>query len=73
MKRNHNGSLALLGFVVVVVVLWGLILPRVARWQAVQDRADRFSKAGINPAAIYYSDHPSMKEIEARVSRKWNR
>lgn len=73
MQRNHNGSIALLGFVVAVVVMWGLILPRVARWQSVQDRADRFSKAGINPAAIYYSDHPSMREIEARVARKWNR
>ncbi|MCU0711485.1 MAG: hypothetical protein MUC43_05465 [Pirellula sp.] len=73
MKRNHNGSLALFGFVVVVVVLWGLILPRVAQWRAVREREDRFSKAGIHPAAIYYSDHPSMKEIEGRVSRKWNR
>lgn len=52
------------------LVLWGIVLPRIAQWDSVQNRADLYSKAGINPAAIYYTDHPSMQEIEARVKRK---
>ena len=66
------------GLVLVVVllsgfVLWGVVLPRMAEWESVRNRADRFSKAGIDPAAIYYSDHPSMNEIEERVYKKLNR
>ncbi|MCU0718595.1 MAG: hypothetical protein MUC83_02740 [Pirellula sp.] len=54
-------------------VLWGVVLPRMAEWETVRNRADLFSEAGIHPAAIYYSDHPSMNEIESRVARKLNR
>ncbi|MFN7877075.1 MAG: hypothetical protein ACK5PB_17285 [Pirellula sp.] len=55
------------------VVLWGFVLPRIATWESVRNRVNRFSEAGINPAAIYYTDHPSMQEIEARVARKLSR
>jgi hypothetical protein len=67
------------GVTILVVVLllgfflWGFVLPRIAEWESVRNRAERFSKAGINPAAIYYSDHPGMNEIEGRVERKLNR
>lgn len=68
MGRTLLAALSVFG-----VILWGVVLPRVAKWETVRNRADRFSEAGINPAAIYYSDHPSMQEIEARVARKLQR
>lgn len=65
-----TGMMLLIAMSVSVVLLWGYVLPRIATWESVRNRANRFSEAGINPAAIYYTDHPSMREIEARVARK---
>jgi hypothetical protein len=72
-SSRNTGGLVLVIVLLSGFVLWGAVLPRMAEWESVRNRADRFSKAGIDPAAIYYSDHPSMNEIEARVNRKLNR
>lgn len=75
-KRHISSPFGIAGRTLLIVVLvtgaflWGYVLPRIATWESVRNRANRFSEAGINPAAIYYTDHPSMEEIEARVARK---
>lgn len=51
----------------VIVVCWGFVLPRLAKVPSVRDRIDRFEQAGINPSAVFYTDHPKMAEIERRM------
>jgi hypothetical protein len=53
----------------VFAVVWCGLLPIVASWEVVKARTDRFEEVGINPAAIYYTDHPSMREMESKIEQ----
>ena len=53
--------------VVAIVACWGFVLPKLAQLPSVRDRIDRFEQAGINPSAVFYTDHPKMAEIERRI------
>jgi hypothetical protein len=33
---------------------------------------EQFEQAGINPSAVFYTDHPKMAEIERRIDRVVN-
>jgi hypothetical protein len=58
------GCLAAMAFV------WGWILPRLVTLDAVRSRIDSNRKAGINPTAVFYTDHPKMQEIENRIKNR---
>lgn len=69
MSPQRRGQLALVLVVAACAVVWCGVLPIVARWEVVRARTDRFEEAGINPSAIYYTDHPSMRDMESKIEQ----
>lgn len=41
-------------------LLWTQVFPQLAASKPVTERIARFEAQGIDPAAIYYTDHPRM-------------
>lgn len=62
---NRVLSLAAVG--AAVAVIWLLILPPLGEIPSVRERIERNRNAGINPTAVFYTDHPAMPEIERRI------
>jgi hypothetical protein len=52
-----------------VTVVWLVVLPRLARTPAVQERAHWLQVSGVNPAAFNYSDHPASQEMLRTLER----
>ncbi|MBC8350660.1 MAG: hypothetical protein H8E66_01655 [Planctomycetes bacterium] len=50
-----------------IVVIWGLVLPRLERMPTVQARIKHLNENGIDPAALFYSDHEGMGRWEASI------
>lgn len=53
---------------IVMAWIWLVLLPRIAEIPAVTQRIEKLRTAGINPTAVFYTDHPGMKEIEQSVA-----
>ena len=55
-----------------VVVVWGMVLPRVARLGPVAGDMEFLESRGVDPSARYYTDQPigwrSAAAIEEKVS-----
>lgn len=56
MSDRRRGAAMLAGFAAAVIVIWGAVLPRIARMPAMRRSIETTERLGINPAAIYYSD-----------------
>jgi hypothetical protein len=39
--------------------MWGFVFPRLAARPAMQDKLERLQERGIDPGAMFYSDHPA--------------
>jgi hypothetical protein len=50
-------------------LVWGLVLPRLARTRQVRQRERWLEKHQIDPAAMYYTELPVMEKILARQER----
>lgn len=72
MKSKASRWGMLLIAVVAIVACWGFVLPKLAQLPSVRDRMEQFEQAGINPSAVFYTDHPKMAEIERRIDRVVN-
>lgn len=42
--------------IMIIAILWGWALPRIARTPTIRDGIEQSRRYGINPAAIYYTD-----------------
>ena len=63
-------SPSFLGCLTAMAIVWGWVLPRLATLDAVRSRIDSNRRAGINPTAVFYTDHPTMPEIENRIEAR---
>ncbi len=52
--------------VLVIAITWGIILPRLAETETVQERNRWLDQRGIDPAATFYTDLPMMDRILAQ-------
>ncbi len=43
-----------------MAVVWGVVLPRLADWPAVQARVERNQRLEIDPSATFYTDQPAL-------------
>jgi hypothetical protein len=72
-ESNPTASRAKMGWFVVGIVaiglVWGWLLPAISQWTSVQQRVEMIRQSGINPSAVFYSDHPSIREIELRTQQ----
>ena len=60
----------LCGCLIVIAVIWGVVLPQVATWPAVQKRKAMVEKYRIDPGALFYTDHESHLEIIEKNDRR---
>jgi len=65
--ERRRGWRRLAGCVGVIGVLWLVVLPWIARVEAVRARIARNEAMGVNPSAKFYTELPATPEILERV------
>jgi hypothetical protein len=55
---------------VAIMAVWLVVLPAVGELASVRQRIEGNHAAGINPTAVFYTDHPAMADIERRIAAK---
>lgn len=66
-RPNTKPWLGLVFVLASVSMIWLTILPRIGQVPTVRMRIESNQAAGINPTAVFYSDHPSMRETERKI------
>lgn len=69
-KSMRHAYLRLCSIAFVVFVLWTWILPRISDLDVVRNRIEKNRAAGINPTAVFYTDHPGMSSIERNIAAR---
>jgi hypothetical protein len=64
-KSRYRVLVIVLG---IVSTVWLVVLPRIGESPAVRIRIERHRSSGINPTAVFYTDHPGMTNIERSVA-----
>ena len=67
MRFNGLGVLKLSIAIALVALIWMLLLPSISDLQSVRSRIDGNRAAGVNPTAVFYTDHPGMADIERNI------
>ena len=70
MRTSRWKTSTFMGCLAAMAIVWGWILPRLATFDAVRSRIETNRKAGINPTAVFYTDHPTMPDIENRIENR---
>jgi len=70
MIRPWRGTTQLSIAMIIIVGVWLFLLPRVSDIPSVRARIDSNRGAGINPTAVFYTDHPGMADIERSVQSR---
>ncbi|PAY17414.1 hypothetical protein CKO51_21805 [Rhodopirellula sp. SM50] len=55
----------LMAVILVMLVIWGVVLPRLATTRTVRERTQWLEHHQIDPAAMYYTELPLMDRILA--------
>lgn len=50
-----------------VIFVWLVVLPKLSETDALQKRIRFLESRGIDPAALFYSDHPGRQQWERRA------
>lgn len=67
MRTNSKGVSVFLLSAPLIVFVWTVLLPILADHPHVRQRIEANHTAGINPTAVFYTDHPGMQEIELSI------
>lgn len=67
-RKNHR-YIKFSVAVFVIVVIWGGVLPRIAKTDTVQSRNRWLEEHKIDPAAMYYTDLPMMDDVLRKIER----
>ena len=68
-QPHRSGMVGLLFSAFVIVLVWCVVLPRVAAVPQVRDYTDWLDDRGIDPSATYYTELEAMKPILHRLER----
>lgn len=68
--RRVRGRIYIGAGLIAVLFLWLVLFPRIARLPQVQSRILRQESAGINPSAIFYTDHPMHLDTYNKLQNK---
>ena len=55
--------------VLIVLLVWLVVLPRMGRIDAVQQRIERNERLGIDPSAMFYSDLEHLEYRDGMLRR----
>lgn len=70
MSQRLIGAVRLFLAAVVIIAVWLVVLPALGQLASVRQRIEGNHAAGINPTAVFYTDHPAMTDIERRIAAK---
>ncbi len=70
MRINSSGQLRFACASALVVIVWMCVLPVIGNFPSVRKRIDGNRAAGINPTAVFYTDHPAMADIERAIAAR---
>jgi len=70
MKKRIQKLIYLALALVMMAVIWLSVLPRLSDIPSVRDRIDRNRNAGVNPTAVFYTDHPGMADFERNIQSR---
>lgn len=62
--NRRPGAIALVAYALAMTFFWLVVLPRMADRPAAREANARFDAAGVDPGALFYTDHP-------RLSSRW--
>ena len=68
-RPNYRGWMAFTSTIAIVAVVWLLVLPRLSHWEPVRQRREHLERAGVDPAAFFYDDHPASRQWEETVRK----
>jgi hypothetical protein len=51
-----------------IAFVWLFLLPSLSTLASIRQRIDGNRAAGINPTAVFYTDHPGMADIERSMA-----
>jgi hypothetical protein len=64
---------SLLASSLVIVLVWGWLLPWVSHYQSVKQRLEFLDARGIDPSAMFYTELDAMDEILDRLEGREDR
>lgn len=65
-----GGWRGLLITTLLIAFIWMVLLPRVAKWQPIQNRIRAHEAAGIDPSAMFYSDLEHLTYRDGMLRRR---
>jgi len=70
MKKRIPKVMKLSLALIVIAVVWLTVLPRLSDIPSVRGRIDGNRNAGVNPTAVFYTDHPGMADFERSIQSR---
>jgi hypothetical protein len=70
MKNRIQKAIKLALSMVLIAVIWLTVLPRLSDIPSVRERIERNRNAGVNPTAVFYTDHPGMADFERSIQSR---
>lgn len=67
MSSSRLGIAKLALAAIAIASVWLFVLPWLGELPAVRQRIEGNRTAGINPTAVFYTDHPGMADIEREI------
>jgi hypothetical protein len=64
MTNRTHGPIILFAALSAIALVWLVFLPALSTLDSVRQRIDKNHAAGIDPTAVFYTDHPGMADIE---------
>jgi hypothetical protein len=58
---------------ITMLLLWTQLLPRLEKYGVVRTFIERMQEQGINPSAVYYTEHPASHDWERTIRERIGR
>jgi hypothetical protein len=55
---------------ITMFLVWTQLLPRLEKFGAVRTFIERMQEQGINPSAVYYTEHPASRDWERTIRER---
>lgn len=67
-RVRWSGWLGLAACIAALIVVWGVLLPRLAERPKLAERIEWLDERGIDPSAMYYTELEAMKPILEKLN-----
>lgn len=64
-----NGKIRLIIAILLITIVWGVALPHMASYAAIESRLEFLEQNGIDPSAMFYTELDAMDPILERLEQ----